>query len=184
MTAQKELAIETLRELLSYDPDTGLLTWKYRNRKWFKNEGSSKSWNSRHAGKGAFTAPHNGGYKCGRIFRKAYLAHRVAYAIHYGEWPEYEIDHLNGDRSDNRLTNLRAVSSKENSRNSSKRKNNTSGFTGVSWCKQLNKWGSHIRIDRKTLWLGRFDCKLDAIAARINANKKYGFHANHGKSNA
>lgn len=181
MTAQKELPIETLRELLSYDPETGVLTWKYRELNWFKTESAFKSWNTKYAGKSAFTAFHDEGYKQGRIFNKTYKAHRVGYAIHYGEWPKDQIDHINGNKADNRITNMRAVNNQENSRNSSKRNDNVSGFTGVFWHKQINKWRSKIRADGKDIHLGCFDCKLDAIAARINANKKYGFHPGHGK---
>lgn len=184
MTPQKELPIETLRELLSYDPDSGKLTWRPRNLKWFKNEGSFKSWNSQFAGKGALTAYHKKGYTHGRIFDKSYLAHRVAYAIYYGEWPTGDIDHINKVKDDNRIGNLRVVNNQENSRNSKKYKTNTSGFTGVSWCNPQNKWVSRIMVDGRDIKLGSFGCKLDAVAARINANKKYGFHPGHGKSNA
>jgi hypothetical protein len=184
MVAQKELPIETVRELLSYDPDTGVFVWKYRDRKWFKTERAFKIWNKRYPHEPALTAVNDRGYKYGNIFDCKYRAHRIAHAIHYGEWPKNQIDHINGVRDDNRIANLRAVTNKENSKNSSKSKNNTSGFNGVSWDKRQNRWASYIMVDGIKVHLGRFGCKLDAIAARINANKKYGFHENHGKKYA
>lgn len=174
-----DVSPEILREFLTYDPDTGLLLWKSRDRKWFKDDRSWKIWNSRFAGKQAFTSNRNG-YLCGRIFDKAHQAHRVAWAIYYGDWPKGFIDHINGKRSDNTISNLRSVSSSINGRNKRLLKNNVSGHHGVSLCKSMARWYASIKVDGKTIGLGKFRQKKDAIAARKAAEVKYGFHANHG----
>src|SRR3546814_1788886 len=76
-----------------------------------------KSFNNKHAGKPALVAPSRAGHLCGHVKGIPLLAHRVAWAIHYGEWPNGQIDHINGDPSDNRIANLRDVSALENARN-------------------------------------------------------------------
>lgn len=97
-----------LRQLVEYDPETGFLTWKPR-------DGNAR-FNSKLAGKPALAQPSKG-YRTGRIKGKNYKAHRAAWAVTHGEWPQGQIDHINGDRSDNRLSNLRAVSQSENGKN-------------------------------------------------------------------
>ena len=163
-----------LRKILRYELDTGKLFWLER-------EDVQPQWNARWAGKEAFTTVHRSGYKHGHIMYKRFLAHRVIWAIFYDCWPENQIDHINGVRDDNRIKNLRHVTAVENSRNQKLAKNNTSGVTGVFWNKWRSKWEAFIRFDGKNHLLGRFDCKSDAIAARRKAEKKYGFHENHGK---
>lgn len=179
----KELTIEILSELLNYNPDTGLFTWKHRDRKWFKAERDFKRWNNRHANKHALDT-NSLGYKLGYIFYRRYLAHRVAFAIHHGYWPTDQIDHINRDRSDNRIENLRAVSNAENMKNLSMHKNNTSGVMGVYWSITTKKWYVQINVDGKKKHLGYFVDKQDAIQARKNAEIKYGYHENHGRNSA
>lgn len=102
--------------------------------------------------------------------------------MHNGPIPEgYEIDHLDHDPSNNRLNNFRLVLGKENAKNRPKNKNNTSGYTGISWGKGRGKWSVTIMVNYKTIHLGRFDNLEDAIKARQEAEIKYGFHPNHGK---
>ena len=95
----------TLRKLLSYDPDTGLMTWKRRPLEAFATEPAGKTWNTHFSGKPAFTSIHDRGYMQGYIHDKIYYAHRVAYAIYHGSWPVMGVDHVNGVRSDNRIEN-------------------------------------------------------------------------------
>ena len=90
------------------------------------------------------------------------------------------IDHINGNRSDNRIENLRVVNKIENSRNQRPKPSNVSGFTGVSWDKVNNKWRATIKVKYKQINIGRFSELSDAIDARKSANLKYGFHENHG----
>jgi len=98
-----------------------------------------------------------------------------------GEWPEKQIDHIDGNPLNNKWDNLRDVTSQENGRNKRILKNNTSGFTGVCWDDVNKKWRAFIRVDRKTIHIGRFTNIQQAIDARKDANIKYGFHENHGK---
>jgi hypothetical protein len=116
----------------------------------------------------------------GRIDARGYLAHRVVWALVHGAWPQKQIDHIDHDRTNNRVENLRIVGHQENHRNTTLRKNNASGFMGVSWYKAGEKWTAYIMIDRVKKHLGCFDALEDAVAARRAAEARFGFHENHG----
>ena len=163
-------SVEYLRQRLRYDPETGKLYWRR----------GTKQRHAHRDGVEAFTAVRNTGYKHGRVDDRAYQAHRVIWAMEYGEWPTGQIDHIDHDRTNNRLANLRIVSHQENHRNTSRRKNNTSGAMGVSWYKAGGKWTAYIMVDRRKQHLGYFDSLEDAVAARKAAEAQYGFHPNHG----
>jgi hypothetical protein len=178
--AAKDISPETLRSLLHYDPGTGVLTWKRRPRELFPTEKAWAIWNGRYAGKRAFTSQNHNGYFRGAVFNNTSLAHRVAWALVHGVWPD-RLDHVNGDPSDNRLANLRVVSHRENLKNTARRADNTSGTTGVSWFRATQKWSSCVHLSGKKIHLGYFDNKEDAIAARMAANERFGFHPNHGR---
>ncbi len=111
---------------------------------------------------------------------KSYKAHRLAWLYEYGEFPKYHIDHINHNRIDNRIANLREVSRIDNQRNQKKSATNKSGFTGVHWHKQAKKWLASITVNCKTIYLGLYEDKNEAICARLHANRLYKFHANHG----
>ena len=162
---------ETLRNLLSYDPETGKLFWKARGYGRF---------DTRFAGREAFTAVDPRGYISGRVFNKTYTGHRVAWAVHYGAWPSGQIDHINHNRADNRLNNLRDVSIWENRVNATLQKNNKSGVAGVYWYARCGRWQAYIKVRGKRHHLGYFAEKFDAILTRLLAEKKHGFHINHG----
>lgn len=168
---------EIVRELLYYNPDTGKLTWKKRDRKWFKSDRDYNRWNNRYAGKEAFTALNNFGYFLGAILNQKTYAHRIIWLYQTRKWPD-KIDHINHDRKDNRWVNLREVSNQENDRNQSLPRNNKSGFIGVHWHKQ--KWNSNIKVGGKIIYLGCFDLLEEAVSVRKEAETKYGFHKNHG----
>ena len=103
-----------------------------------------------------------------------YLAHRVAWFIHYGEWPTGEIDHINGNRSDNRIANLRDVCKQSNIHNQTRpQKGNKSGFLGVMWDKQRNKWAARICLDGKRKRLGSFDTPEEAHKAYVIAKELF-----------
>ncbi|MEO0975954.1 MAG: HNH endonuclease signature motif containing protein [Pseudomonadota bacterium] len=112
----REITPSSLRELLSYNRDTGELVWRYRAAKWFHRHRDYVAWNRKYADRQAFTAVNGDGYLHGNVHGRTLLAHRVAYAIHYGEWPNH-IDHINHVTTDNRLENIRSVTQAENNRN-------------------------------------------------------------------
>lgn len=179
---------ELLRKLLRYDPETGVLTWKVRTPNMFEDGKRTAShrcnnWNAVFAGKPAFTAlcPHK--YRIGEVLGSRVRAHRVIWALVYGRWPK-EVDHINGIRDDNRLSNLRTVTRTQNARNQCIRSTNTSGHMGVSWEKGKHRWVAHIRVDGKLIKLGRFRVFDDAVRARKDAEDRYGFHSNHGRHSA
>ena len=169
-----------LQELLEYCALTGNFRWKERGAHWFQDAKIMKMWNKKWAGKPALNARHNAGYKYGNLLNTPTLAHRVAWVMATGEIPD-EIDHINGDRSDNRLTNLRAVSRSQNRKNTKLPITNTSGHLGVRWVENKQKWQARIQVDKREKHLGYFGTIEAAINARACANKMYGFHANHGR---
>ena len=108
--------------------------------------------------------------------------HHAVWEEANGPLPEgYEIDHINGVRSDNRLENLRLVTRQENMRNAKVYGTNTSGVTGVAWKKDKRKWKAYIMVDYKQKHLGYYTDWFDAVCARMSANNTYGFHENHGR---
>jgi hypothetical protein len=176
------VSAENLRELLDYDPETGALTWKSRSLIWFNSERARSVWNSRYAGKPAFGKTNKEGYFRGSLLGKRYQAHRVAWAIHYGKWPEKQIDHINGDRADNRIANLRDVSRAQNQKNMRLSSANTSGVSGIYWCSNAKQWRAVITSDGKRHHLGYFHSMSEAISARKSAEKRHNFHPNHGET--
>lgn len=117
------------------------------------------------------------GYLRIRLKGKQYMAHRLAWLYSYGEWPKY-IDHINHDKTDNRIANLRSVSHTENMKNKPKYKNNKSGITGVY---QMEKnWRVLITSNKKRMHVGYYPSLFDAACARKSAENKLGFHKNHG----
>jgi hypothetical protein len=173
--------IELLRSILDYDKETGFLFWKERPESLFSRRRLHGTWNTRWAGKRALTAKDSLGYYRGPIFGKYFRAHRVAWAIETGDWPP-QIDHINGDRSDNRFVNLRASDYAQNSKNKGLNRNNTSGVLGVYWSNKDKRWVAQIMADGKCTVLGRFFTLEEAASARAAANVKYGFSENHGRA--
>lgn len=185
--SEEPISIELLNSLISYDPDTGALIWKPRPPTLFSNEKGyaervSKGWNKRCAGKPALDAKGEDGRLSGRLFNKALRAHVAAYALHHGIWPASEIDHENGDPSDNRILNLRAASHHENMLNRKVPANNKSGCMGVAFELATGKWRALITRNGKRVSLGRFQSKAKAIEARKAAEAQLGFHPNHNRN--
>lgn len=178
---KQRASAEQLRELLHYDPATGVLTWKPRDISLFKSKRDWLIWNTRFAGKQAMTATNEHGYFVGRVFRVLYKAHRVVWAIVHGNHPK-EIDHINGVRSDNRLANLRDVDRSNNMRNAARRKDNSTGVTGVSVSKATGKYRAQINTGETYISLGYFDTVAKAAAARKEAEAALLFHENHGRA--
>ena len=162
---------ETLGNLLSYDECTGGLFWRERQLCLFNatfgrsQEHSCAQWNARHAGAEAFISKDTHGYKNGKIFGKTYLAHRVIIAITSGQWPDFDVDHINGDRSDNRIENLRCATRRQNSFNRKVRRESSSGVKGVSRAQTGKKWVARIQASGERLQIGRFGCITAAMIA-------------------
>ena len=175
-----------LRELIDYDTETGALVWRVRDVSFFTDGGKSalhsmRVWNAIYSNKPALSCKGLKGYFQGGILGKPYLAHRVAWAIYSGAWPEHEIDHINGKRSDNRIANLRSATSQENSKNRAISIKNTSGANGVSWREDHSRWVASIHKNGKPKYIGSFKSKDEAIQARAKASAECGYHANHGR---
>lgn len=166
-----------LRQLLKYDSTSGALTWRRRPISFFRDDArwsagqSCKRWNTRYAGKEAFTATVTG-YRCGRLSKRNYLAHRVIWAMVYDEWPVSEVDHIDRDRQNNRICNLRLATRSENAANQCMRSNNRSGFKGVTWSKVAKKWTAEISFNNKRNYLGLFETKEEAALAYKNASER------------
>jgi hypothetical protein len=161
------LTQQMLKDILRYDENTGFF-YHRRIRKGV-TEVNQKA------------GVVDNGYVKIRINGKSYRAHRLVWLYTYGEFPKDQIDHINHDRSDNRIINLRVVNNAENSRNKVMLDSNTSGVTGVYLDKNRMKWCAHIGIDGKKKHIGYYGNFDDAVEARKKAEKKYKFHENHGK---
>jgi hypothetical protein len=171
-----EIPVRFLRECFDYDPQIGVLTWRSRPREHFADERAHGTWNTRFAGKPAFTALTAQGYPLGVLTfggrRRAFLAHRVIWALMTGAWPIDQIDHINGVRDDNRWSNLRAATNAENAQNMRISARNTSGFIGVSWDSNRRKWAAEITVDYRRRHLGRHRTREAAHAAYLRAKRK------------
>ena len=121
------------------------------------------------------------GYRDIMVKGKHYFGHRLIWLYIYGKFPDNTIDHINGDTLDNRIENLRDVTTQENLKNQRKRCTNKSGHMGVYWHIRKEKWQANIRVDGAKKHLGSFNVLEDAVAARQAASIKYGYHENHGR---
>lgn len=177
----REIEIHILHKLLWYNSHTGKLYWRRRPEHLFADARTCRSWNSKFANQEAFTRTNNKGYYVSTILGEAgHLAQRVAWALHYGHWPENTVDHEDGDPSNNRLQNLRSATREQNQRNQKMPTTNTSGHVGVHW--ENGKWKATIGIGQhKKKYLGRFESLEDAVAARQDAERELGYHPNHGR---
>ena len=152
---------QILSALLSYDKSTGEL-------RWLKNKGSRAKANTVAGNKFGV------GYLRLTVDGNQLLAHRVAWLLATGEWPRNEIDHINGNKADNRLANLRDVDRKTNSQNiRSPHKDNKSGLLGASWNKKSGKWQATIKLAGKTAHLGEFPTAEAAHGAFVLAKRNY-----------
>jgi hypothetical protein len=159
----KELTQDRLKQLISYDEATGILTRLFSERV-VSSEGVTD------------------GYRQISLDGKQYKQHRIIWLYVYGYFPE-EIDHINGIRTDNRLSNLREVTRRENSTNKRIRSDNTSGVTGIHYRKDTGKYVAYIQnLEGKTVRLGSFIIKEDAIQARREVEKLYKYHENNGRN--
>ena len=166
------LTFERANELFRYEPSSGKLFWKKRTARRIK------------VGDEAGTFCKSTGYRMVFINRKGYLVHRIAILLATGACdPGKEVDHIDHDRVNNRLNNLRIVDRINNMRNIGLGKTNKTGVIGVSLKHTRTgelRYSANIMVNRKSINLGIFDNIEEAAAAREEANMKYGFHPNHG----
>jgi hypothetical protein len=154
------ITAQRLREVLNYDPETGVLTRLVRTARRIRIGDVAGNVDTR-------------GYLRLEIDGRQYAAHRLAWLHMTGEWPPADIDHINGERTDNRWSNLRLATRAQNIRNSRRRSTNTTGFKGVSWQSARKKWVAAITVNGIKRSLGRFDCPAEAHAAYVRAAEKY-----------
>ncbi len=179
----EKLPVDILLKCLTYDKETGLL---YHNParpiETFASKRGYARWLTRFSGKPLQSKTKAGYIKItlsvdGCIYTGS--AHRVIWFLESGFWPKYTIDHINGDRADNRVSNLRDVEHSVNCRNQ-KRKKNNSGYMGVWYRAEMGKYRATIYVDGRTKHLGYFPTLDDAISARVSAQETEGYHQNHG----
>ena len=170
--AVKALPCPTLlRQLVRYEPETGKLFWLARNSELFDDNtrsqvGNMRIWNAKHATKEAFSSVDTNGYLRGRFLGVSYLAHRIIFQMRHGYCPE-TLDHISGDKLDNRVENLRPASISQNAANYSKPSGSVSSFRGVSRAKSSSRWVAGISCakSKKKIHLGSFKDELDAARA-------------------
>lgn len=163
-----------VRELLDYDPATGILTWRQRS--------GFPQFNGRWAGKEAGYISSSG-YRLINMDGHMEYAHRLIWLLQFGYMPD-EVDHQNHKRSENWLYNLRDATKTENSKNRILQSNNTSGHVGVHYYKRTGAWTAYIHVDGKRKHLGYFKSERGAASARLSASNDNGYHENHGQKAA
>ncbi len=162
---------DQLKEVLHYCPETGIFTWLVG--------GKGRPGKGIKAG-GILYDKSGKTYRILRVHNRLYRQHRLAFLYMTGEFPENEVDHIDGNGCRNVWANLRAVTGLENRKNKRKPANNSSGVVGVCWCRRSRKWHSQIMCAGHNKHLGYFHSKEDAIVARKAAEVLYGYHENHG----
>ena len=150
--------LESLRALVQYNPETGVFTRKVK-----------RDFNPRSVLGKPLGTPYSNGYLGFRVNTRKYLAHRLAWFYVYGCWPASDLDHVNGNRADNRVSNLREATKSQNMANTKTQVNNTSGHRGVIFDKANSKWMAYMQLHGKFINIGRFAEKEEAIAARSQA---------------
>ncbi len=169
---------EVLRQLLRYEPETGNLFWLPRGPEMFGDKRAYSTWTTCHSGKRAFCILDDTGYLVGHVCRIKVSAHRVIWALVYGVWPPKDIDHIDNDRTNNRINNLRAVDRSTNHKNKGIGARNKSSRVGVFNLKKTGKWTAQIGSGGKFYNLGTFSTFEDAVSARELAEAEHGFHHN------
>ena len=171
-----------LRLLLRYEPETGHLYWRERGPVFFP-KGGQRAWNSSNAGTRAFSALDTSGYHMGAVFKRAFKAHRIIFKMAHGRDPKEFLDHINGDRRDNRVENLREATATQNARNQSLSKNKTaSRYKGVGYTPTgIKRWlasasgGSRLKPGCNRVYLGYHVTEEEAARAYdAYARQEYG----------
>jgi hypothetical protein len=172
-----------LHLLFNYDPVSGVLIWRERSPSDFKTLLAYESFVANRMGQPAGGIDAQG-YRRVTIGNSLFLQHKLIWQMAFDEVPKYpdsEIDHINGDRADNRLSNLRKVTKSDNQRNGSLRRNNASGVNGVNWVASKQRWLARIWDGPHHRYLGQFKNLEDARQARVRAERELEYHPGHGK---
>ncbi len=156
------LTQEILKSIVEYDSETGMFRWKKRLQK-RKND-----WFSGYL--------QTDGYMQLRILNKMYMSHRLAWLYIHGKFPENIIDHINKNKSDNRIVNLREATHSQNQQNTDKKSNNKSGYKGVAYEKIAKKWRAQISIKGKRIHIGYFNTPEEASIAYKNKSNEIFTH--------
>lgn len=162
-----EITQELVKEFLDYNPENGVFKWR-KGRAGTARKGTVAGW------------VLNNGYMHLELFAKPYKLHRLAWIYFYGNWPDGQIDHIDGNKCNNAISNLRVVGPADNTKNKRIYSCNKSGVSGVYWDKKAGKWRACIRVNRKLHNLGYFTDLNEAAVCRKEAEKRFGFHENHG----
>lgn len=156
-----ELTAARLRDLLAYDPETGSLTRLTTNNRG-QNIGDPAG------------SIHHSGYMEVMVDRKNYRYHRVVWLHVHGTWPAGDIDHINGVKTDNRIANLRDVPEQINMQNEKRvRKNNASGFMGVHWRADRQRWVATVKVNGRAKRLGSFKTPEEAEFAYLEGKRNH-----------
>ena len=166
--AKRDFDSEFISEFLEYDPDTGAFRWNYKI-----NPACVDGWFiPKDVGKGAGSID---------VFGQRYICTHIAWLLHWGVWPTYEIDHIDGNNQNHKIDNLRDVPHVINMQNMKRKKHNKSGVSGVSICSKSGRFVVNMSVNGKTKWFGWYKTIEEASARRDEVCKQLGFHENHGK---
>ena len=165
-------------QFLDYDPETGVFVFRAPDARHFSNLHRCNNWIAINAGKVA-GGTNKQGYVRLQIRGHKVPAHRYAWFCVHGYWPEV-VDHINGNPSDNRISNLRDVDESLNRMNQRQRSDNTSGVTGVCFSKSKRRWVAQICVRGVRRNLGHFHTKDEAVEIRLTAQRLLGFGPMHG----
>lgn len=168
MAKRHSVEVEKLREAVEYCPEAGGFRFAQHAPYWW-DSWSAKTWPGRFAGKPAFASINQDGYRCGVLCGAYILAHHAAWAIVHGEWAA-SLDHINGDRGDNRISNLRPADVLRNNWNRGSRPETTSQYVGVCWNRAQQEWRSSIQHEGQKVFLGAFKTEVEAARAYDAAN--------------
>lgn len=173
------ITAEYAREAMGYDHETGILTWKHRPANHFPSNGIFKSWNTKYKGL-EVGKPGIDGYLRMAFQGKSYLVHRMIWFIEKGIWPEKLLDHINQNKTDNKLTNLREADKCENGQNAKKRSTNKSGLKGVYWNTERKGWNACVTVKGKRhtkIFSKKEDAEQEVKNMRMALHKSF---MNHG----
>ena len=182
---------ELIKDYIRYIPETGKVYWKTITPNYFyhtiRPTQFCNAWNTKYAGKEVgciHKSSDNYHYKVIRLRQKNYKLHQIIWFYMTGDWPKYQIDHIDRNPLNNKWDNLRDIPQSQNMKNTNLKSNNTSGVKGISYSKEKRKWEAYISYNSKKYNLGRFKKFIDAVWARYIAEIRYGFNKYHQESSA